>query len=242
MLKITTSEKRPPTPQQINVGENSTLTTWGAIKINKSHFFPSSFQLKTATQVLYIDPIEIDTTEKADYLLITHSHLDHFSRKDIKKILKTDTEIICSRAVKKRLKKIDNVIRVVRPGDKLKRNDFNVEAIAAYNTKTAFLWFKAHPKSKENVGFLITLNDGARIYHAGDTDYIPEMKTLTNIKIALVPIGGDNLTMNEEEAARIINEIKPQKVVPIHYEIKNREQLNRFRAIVDDSIEVIELE
>ena len=68
------------------------------------------------------------------------------------------------------------------------------------------------------------------------------MKTLTNIKIALVPIGGDNLTMNEEEAARIINEIKPQKVVPIHYEIKNREQLNRFRAIVDDSIEVIELE
>jgi L-ascorbate metabolism protein UlaG (beta-lactamase superfamily) len=116
------------------------------------------------------------------------------------------------------------------------------EATAAYNTKSVFLWIKAHPKSKENVGFVLTMDKGLRIYHAGDTDYIPEMKQLKKIQFALIPIGGDNLTMNEEEAASMVNAIKPEKVIPMHYEIKNREELKRFESLVDPKIKVEELE
>ncbi len=242
MVKITVSEKRSPTPQQIDIGEHATLTTWGAIKVNKSDFFPSSFQLKTGDNVLYIDPVEIGTDEKADYILITHSHPDHLSIKDIEKVLKPETMVICSKGVAKKLKEHDLVIQVMRPNETLAFEDINIEATAAYNTKSVFMWIKAHPKSKENVGFVVGLGQKLRIYHAGDTDYIPEMNTIRNIQVALIPIGGDNLTMNAEEAARIVNEIRPEKVVPMHYEIKSRAALDRFQRLVDSRTEVMVLE
>ena len=242
MVKISVSEKRNPTSQQINLEENITLTTWGTIKANKSHFFPSSFQIKTGDKVIYIDPLEVNSSEKADYIFLTHSHPDHFSIKDIKKVIKSETTIICSKGVSKKLKDFNNAVHIMRPGDTLDLDGMSCEATAAYNTKSVFLWIKAHPKSIENVGFVLTMDKGLRIYHAGDTDYIPEMKHLKNIQIALIPIGGDNLTMNEDEAARMINEIKPEKVIPMHYEIKNREELNRFKNLVDQKIKVEELE
>ena len=242
MVKISVSEKRNPTSQQINLGENITLTTWGTIKVNKSHFFPSSFQIKTGDKVIYIDPVEVNISEKADYIFLTHSHPDHFAIKDIQKVIMSETTIICSKGVSRKLKDFNNSVHIMRPGDTLDIDGMSCESTAAYNTKSVFLWIKAHPKSKENVGFVLTMDKGLRIYHAGDTDYIPEMKQLKNIQIALIPIGGDNLTMNEDEAARMINEIKPEKVIPMHYEIKNREELNRFKNLVDQKIEVEEFE
>lgn len=242
MVKVTVSEKRNPIVQQISISENTILSTWGTIKVNKSHFFPSSFLLKTDNKFIYIDPVEIDGIEKADYILLTHSHPDHFSLKDIKKILKPTTKIICSKGVLNKLKVIENKIQVVKPNDMLKLEGLEIETVAAYNTKSVFLWIKAHPKSKENVGFILTLDNGIRIYHAGDTDYIPELENISNINLALVPIGGDNLTMNVEEAAKIINEINPNMVVPMHYEIKNVNEINRFQELVKKSIKVTRLE
>lgn len=241
MVKITVSEKRNSTPQKIEIGEN-TLTTWGTIKVNKSHFFPSSFQIKSGNKVIYIDPVEVGTSEAADFILITHSHPDHCSIKDIQKVIKSETTIICSKGVSKKLKDFNNAFHIMRPGDTLELDGMSCEATAAYNTKSVLLWIKAHPKSKENVGFIVKLPDGIRIYHAGDTDYISEIKGMADIQLALIPIGGDNLTMNEEDAAHIINRIKPEKVIPMHYEIKNREELNRFKTLVDNSIKIIELE
>ena len=242
MIKVTISEKRNPTPQQVSIGENATLTTWGAIKINKSHFFPSSFQLKTGDKVVYIDPVEVGINEPADFILITHAHPDHFSIKDIKNLLNDETIIICPKGVSKKLKNIKNKIQIVRPKEQLHFEEFSIEATSAYNTRSVFLWIKAHPKSKENVGFILTLKNGEKIYHAGDTDYIPEMKGLGKVEVALIPIGGDNLTMDEEEAAKIVNEIAPKIAIPMHYEIKNREELNRFEALVNQETSVIKLE
>ena len=192
--------------------------------------------------MVYIDPVEVNSSEKADYIFLTHSHPDHFSIKDIQKVMKSETTIVCSKGVSKKLKDFNNTVHMVKPGDILEFDGMNCEATAAYNTKSVFLWIKAHPKSKENVGFVLTMDKGLRIYHAGDTDYIPEMKQLKNIQIALIPIGGDNLTMNENEAACIINEIKPEIVIPMHYEIKNRGGLNRFESPVDQKIKVEELD
>ncbi len=241
MVKVTISEKRNPIPQQVTIGENITLTTWGAIKVNKSHFFPSSFQLKTDYKVIYIDPVEVGSEDPADYILITHAHPDHFSLMDIKNLLKDETKIICSKGVSKKLKDITNKIHIVKPKEQLQFEEFIIETTLAYNTKSVFLWIKAHPKSKENVGYVITLKNGLKIYHAGDTDYIPEMKDLRGIDVALVPIGGDNLTMNEEEAAKIVNEICPKMAIPMHYEIKNHEELSRFETLVNDKTKVAKL-
>jgi L-ascorbate metabolism protein UlaG (beta-lactamase superfamily) len=242
MVKISISEKRNKVPSTIKLERSVVLTTWGAIKINKTDFFPSSFQLKTDSIIIYIDPIEVGGSEKADYILITHQHPDHFSEKDIYKLKKSDTKIICSKGVAKKLHKIGEEIIVVRPNDIMSFNDFRMEAVPAYNTKPVFLWLKAHLKSKENVGFILTLGNSLRIYHAGDTDYIPEMDKISDIDLVLVPIGDDNLTMNEEEAAQIINKIKPKYVIPMHYEIKDTQKPDRFKELTDKMIEVIEVD
>lgn len=241
MVKVKISEKRNSVPQQVTIGENIILTTWGAIKVNKTHFFPSSFQVKVDDKVIYIDPVGIENAEKADYILITHAHPDHFSLKDIKNLLKGETRIICSKGVSKKLSDVKNKIQVVQPNQQLQYEGFSILTTFAYNTKSVFLWIRAHPKSKENVGYVITFKNGLKIYHAGDTDYIPEMEELNGIDVALVPIGGDSLTMNEEEAAKIVNKIRPKVTIPMHYEIKNVEELNRFENLVSKTSKVFRL-
>jgi L-ascorbate metabolism protein UlaG (beta-lactamase superfamily) len=240
MININVSEKRIHSSQKINLEENITLTTWGAIKINKSHFFPSSFQIKTSDDVIYFDPVEINCSEFADYIFLTHAHPDHLSLKDIQKIIKPETIVVCSRSVSKKLKFLDNIIHIMKPGEDLTLKGIHVEATPAYNTKPIFLWIKAHPKNKENIGFILTLNNYLRIYHAGDTDYIPEMKQLNNIDVIFVPIGGDNLTMNSYEGALMVNEIKPKTVIPMHFEINNKDGLSLFKQQVDKNIFIIE--
>lgn len=241
MVKVKISEKRNPIPQQVDIGENITLTTWGAIKVNKSHFFPSSFQLKIDGTVIYIDPVGIEKAERADYILITHAHPDHFSLKDIKNLLKDETKIVCPKGCIKKMRDFRHLTQLVKPKEHLPFEAFSIATTLAYNTKSVFLWIKAHPKAKENVGYVITSKNGVRIYHAGDTDYIPEMKELRGIDVALVPIGGDKLTMNAKEAAEIVNQISPKIAVPMHYEIKNHDELNQFETLVNEKTEVIKM-
>jgi L-ascorbate metabolism protein UlaG (beta-lactamase superfamily) len=242
LIKIDVSEKRNPVPQFILLDNHIEVSSTGITRISKSDFFPSSFKIKENGKLIYIDPLAVSDTDKADYIFITHAHLDHFSIKDIKKIVRSETLIICPKRVAKRLSKNDYKIREVKPGDFLDLdNNIKIEAIEAYNLKPAFLWLKAHPKSRQNVGYVFTI-DSVRIYHAGDTDYIPEMGGMKGIGLALVPIGDDNLTMNVEDASKLINQIKPEYAVPMHYDVKERDELARFKNLVDKKIEVKVLE
>ncbi len=233
-ITIIRSDRRGNIPQSIRLPDNIILTSLGEVIINNVDFFPSSFRIEAQGKVIYIDPVVIDVTKPADFIFITHTHPDHLSLPDIKKIMKEETLIICPKKVAKKLS--GYTIKVVKPGDVLELEDIKCEAVAAYNIKPKFLWIKAHPQSAINVGYILTIN-GVRIYHAGDTDFIPEMKGIKNVNVFMVPIGGDKLTMNPEQAAEAINTIKPEIAIPMHYETA-KNYAEKFKQLVDKDIKV----
>jgi len=182
----------------------------------------ASFCIEGKKLVVYIDPWKLSNTKKkADLILVTHEHYDHCSADDIEKIKKGNTLIIAPNECEAKLGKI----KAVKPGDSLTVNDIKIEAVPAYNTNKKF-----HPKENGKVGYILTI-DGQRIYHAGDTDFIPEMSRLGNIDIALLPVGGI-YTMAAEEAVKII---KPKLAIPMHYGdiVGEDEDAKRFKELAE---------
>ncbi len=178
----------------------------------------ASFYIKEEKNNLnvYIDPFNLDESivkNKADIILITHAHFDHYSKVDINKIIKTDTKIItASNCLSEN--EFDNVI-TLKPYQKYSVDNIEIETIPAYNNKKEKLQF--HPKEKDWLGFIISINN-VKIYHAGDTDFIEEMKKLKekNIDIALLPMGG-HYTMEIDEAIEAAKAIGAKNIAPIHY-------------------------
>ena len=164
--------------------------------------------------VVYIDPYDSSDTEQADIILLTHDHYDHCSIEDIKSVCTPNTVVLATPACQSKLnpEKIGNVrkIKLVRPGMKVQIADVLVETVPSYNINKDF-----HPKADENVGYIVTIN-GKRIYHAGDTDRIPEMKDLKNIDVALLPVSGIYV-MTSDEAVMAALDINPKVAVPMHY-------------------------
>ncbi|MEM3956549.1 MAG: MBL fold metallo-hydrolase [Candidatus Bathyarchaeia archaeon] len=189
----------------------------------------ASFQIIFNGKSIYVDPYEGDYVDKADIILVTHSHYDHCDLSKIKKIRKSDTIVV---APEECASKIGGNVRVIKPGEKITLDKVTIEAVHAYNFKR----FRApgqpfHPKGF-GVGYLITIN-GKTIYHAGDTDFIPEMKELRDRKInlALLPSGG-TYTMDNPEAAEATIAISPEVVIPMHRWDTNPEE---FRRKVEES-------
>ncbi|MDD5668642.1 MAG: MBL fold metallo-hydrolase [Candidatus Omnitrophica bacterium] len=156
---------------------------------------------------VYIDPFKLKNhMPKADCILISHAHFDHCSASDVKKIFRDDTLLAGPAKV---VMELPYKMKVTSPGEHIDFHGISIDAVPAYNPHKNF-----HPPSDENVGYLITMN-GIKIYHAGDTDFIPEME---NIKadIAMVPVGG-MYTMDPREAAEAINLINPKIAIPMHF-------------------------
>lgn len=177
------------------------------------------FKIKYNNLVIYFDPYQIQENEKADLILVTHEHYDHFSVEDIAKLLKETTILAIIPDCQSKLSKIADKIKkveLIHPFQKKEIAGITIETIPAYNINK----FRAgrlvfHPKEDGRVGFIITIN-GKRIYHAGDTDCIPEMQQLKNIDIALLPVSG-TYVMTPEEASQAVNIIKPKIAIPMHY-------------------------
>jgi L-ascorbate metabolism protein UlaG (beta-lactamase superfamily) len=105
--------------------------------------------------------------------------------------------------------------RAVKPGDHVSVAGVEVEAVRAYNVnKFRTPGTPFHPKEFDHVGFVVTVG-GVRIYHAGDTDAIPEMAGI-DCDVALLPVSG-KYVMTVEEAAEAARTLGPQIVVPMHY-------------------------
>ncbi|MGD8545610.1 MAG: MBL fold metallo-hydrolase [Candidatus Bathyarchaeota archaeon] len=171
----------------------------------------ASFQIKAEGKIIYIDPYEGEYSEKADLILVSHSHSDHCDLSKIKKACKAGTVIV---APKDCLSKIGRNAEEIWAGKEITIDKIRIKAIEAYNYKrfrspgTPF-----HPKGL-GVGYLINTEDKT-IYHAGDTDYTPEMKKLGHIDVALIPSGG-TYTMDNPEAAEATLAINPRVVIPMH--------------------------
>ena len=164
-------------------------------------------------KVIYIDPFKIDKNyNDADIIFITHDHYDHYSEDDIDKIKKDDTVIVAPEELLTKLLRKgfrQDYIIIVEPNEKYIVESIKFETVPAYNTNKQF-----HPKENGWVGYIIEIK-GIRYYIAGDTDITEENKQV-KCDVAFVPVGG-TYTMDFKEAAYLINEIKPQVTVPIHY-------------------------
>ncbi|MFC1568812.1 MBL fold metallo-hydrolase [bacterium] len=156
--------------------------------------------------VIYIDPYHIVSQEPADFIFITHEHYDHLSIEDIQKIRSDQTTLIVP---KKNAGQFAGNVMGLNPGDQLSIQDVDIQAVPAYNIGKPY-----HPKDRHYLGYIITIDD-TKLYHAGDTDVIPEMETIKT-DVAFLPVSG-TYTMNAQEAAEAAELIRPKLAIPIHW-------------------------
>ena len=190
------------------------------------------FLIKGDGKAIVIDPFQVKQCEPADIILISHEHYDHCSPEDVKKIRKDSTVIVTEA---QSAAKLSGDVRVVQPGDKLTVSGIPIEAVPSYNTNKSF-----HPKENGWLGFIVTVG-GVRIYHAGDTDRIPEMGSF-QVDIALLPVSG-TYVMTAEEAVEAARMIKPKVVIPMHYGaiVGSADDAKRFSEALQGTCEVVVL-
>ena len=160
---------------------------------------------------VYVDPFNIvEDRGNAKYIFITHSHYDHYSLTDIKKIVNNDTIFVCTKDVGNDIKKhYSNKVIVVEPNKFYDEESIKFITFPSYNINKKF-----HPLENKWVGYVIEIND-VKYAILGDSDLTDDVK---NIKcdILFVPIGG-TYTMDAVDASVLTNIVKPKLVVPVHY-------------------------
>ena len=199
-------------------------------------FPPSWFHIKTRDKTIYIDPAylkkhytnypkKIDFSswpdpidglpekdlEKADVILVTHHHKDHCKGVTVNRLRKRHTSII---ATKRCVKELGKDITVIEAEKEIQIDKIRIKAVEAYNREKGNKTKVAHKKGI-GVGYVINI-EGKSIYHAGDTDLIPEMEDIGKVDMALLPIGNRDFTMNVTEAVQATMRIKPKVVIPMH--------------------------
>ena len=184
-------------------------------------------------KIIYFDPYQIDAGPRADLILISHDHFDHCSPEDVAKIQGPETIIVTE---KDSAEKLTGDVRILKPGETLNLDGVKILGVPSYNTDKDF-----HPRKNGWLGFLVEVS-GISIYHAGDTDYIPEMKDL-EVDIALLPVSG-TYVMTAEQAVKAALAMGPTLAIPMHYGAivgGNQDALD-FKNALDGKVDVLILE
>lgn len=191
----------------------------------------------TGDKTIYFDPLKIEENHDADYIFITHTHWDHFSKEDILKIKKEDTLIIGPKDIEEESKNIgfaEEKILTLLPKETKNVNGISFNTVPAYNIGKNF-----HPKSNNWLGYVLTINN-TTYYIMGDTDALEENEKI-ECDVLLIPIGG-TYTMDAKEAAEFTNKISPKVVIPIHYGlvVGTKQDLEIFKSQLNKNINVEE--
>ena len=195
----------------------------------------STIRINNNGEIIYIDPFKINgETNDADIIFVTHNHYDHFSLEDINKVRKENTIIVVTKDL------CDDVVGLgfeqskiiyVKPNQMYSVCDIFFQTVPAYNINKSF-----HPKENDWVGYVLKINN-IKYYIAGDTDITEENKKV-KCDVAFVPVGG-TYTMTAEEAAELVNIIKPKVAVPIHYGsiVGTEYDAKLFRKLIEERID-----
>ena len=176
----------------------------------------ATLRIRYAGREIHVDPVgtplppavDYASFPKADLVLVTHEHFDHFDRDAIEALRKPDTVVVANAPVATAL---GFGTALANGGTASPRPGVTVEALPAHNTTPERLRF--HPRGRDN-GYLLTLG-GFRLYIAGDTEQTPEMSSLPVVDLAFLPC---NLpyTMTPEQTAAAARAISPKVLIPYH--------------------------
>jgi L-ascorbate metabolism protein UlaG (beta-lactamase superfamily) len=186
-------------------------TSAGPVKITPLNH--ASTLIEAGGKTIYLDPAKPANLSgpKADLILITDIHGDHMDPDSIKQVIQEGTEILAPPAVVETVK----AAKPIANGETKTWQSWTIEAVPAYNLKRGPAAGKLfHDKGRGN-GYVLTYG-GKRFYFSGDTEGVPEMRSLKNIDVAFVCM---NLpyTMPPEEAAEAVRAFHPKVVIPYHY-------------------------
>ena len=196
--------------------QTDTFKTKGGKEVVITAIKHASLRIQYDGLEIQVDPVaefapstDYSKFPKADVILVTHEHFDHFDRDTIATLRKDGTQIVANPAVQKML----GCGTALANGESLAlAQGIALDAVPAYNTTPGHTQF--HPKGRDN-GYVLTI-DGLRIYIAGDTENIPEMAKLKDIDIAFLPCN-QPYTMTPEQVAKAARTIKPKVLFPYHY-------------------------
>ncbi|MBU4445756.1 MAG: MBL fold metallo-hydrolase [Candidatus Marinimicrobia bacterium] len=203
---------------------------------NIHKFAQSSIKIDAVDKIIYIDPFRIQKKDSADIILITHDHRDHLDPSSIVKILTSKTTIVAPASCKEKIQELAaKKVVYFAPREEKKIDTIIIESVPAYNIKKK----RFHPQSKNYLAYIITI-DGIRIYHAGDTERIPEMKKF-QCDIAFIPLG-QTYTMNSvKEAAEAVLDVGASIAIPIHFGLYegSSDDAIEFQKLLNGKVKVI---
>jgi L-ascorbate metabolism protein UlaG (beta-lactamase superfamily) len=204
----------------------------------------AGFVIEFAEKKLRIafDPYDIKEEQPVDYIFVSHQHFDHCDPVSIRKLLKNSTRVIAPACCEQELSEFGQQLELLKDKEKHKLKQCIYWALPAYNVnkfRTPNEVF--HPKDMGGVGFVVEV-DGFRMYHAGDTDRIPEMDGLKKLDLAFLPISG-TFVMTLEEAIEAAQVLKPKMVIPMHFGklLGSVGDANRYHNMLRDLIPVMVL-
>ncbi|MBO5017756.1 MAG: MBL fold metallo-hydrolase [Alistipes sp.] len=185
-------------------------------KLKLTFFAHASLAIEYAGKHIYLDPVsdnaDYANLPKADVILVSHSHYDHFDMAAIENLQKEDTHILLD---KTSAEGFVGECYTMLPGAVAEPfADVKVEAVAAYNTSEHQLQF--HPKEREDCGYIVTLGGAVRIYMSGDTEPTEELRAVKDIDIAFISVN-QPYTMTPEQAVEAVKAIQPKIYYPYHY-------------------------
>lgn len=190
--------------------------------------------------VVYIDPYRVPEGPKADLIVITHGHYDHFSPRDVERLAHARTWLLGPAAVAERL---SGQVLSIAPGESVQPEGLRgveVTAIAAYNTSKRDGGGRAfHPREAGWLGYELNVR-GERLYHCGDTDVIPEMDAVAGCDVALLAVSG-TYVMTAAEAAEAARRIAPRLAVPMHWgdHIGTRADAEEFARLAPGEVRIM---